>query len=326
MISAHWLDKRRSHWTRLERLLDQGRAQGLKSLPRPQLQELGLLYRQAAADLSTLREDPSGKYYAHSLNLLLAQAHNIIYAGQKSSGRGLVYFFRYTYPRIFRRNLPLIALALLLFVAGGLAGMLVSLTHPDFMRVFLGEGMMNTIERHEMWTHSIVSVKPYASSRIMTNNLSVSLAAVAVGITAGLGTFYMMVFNGVLLGVVGSACWLNGMSLDLWSFVAPHCVLELPAIFIAGAAGFRVAQGLLFPGVLPRRDSLIIESREALQLFLATIPMLVVAGLLEAFVSPTGLAPGWKFAVAVAVATIFYGHLFFASRGNDSTVVEETFV
>ncbi len=70
MISAHWLEKRRAHWDRLERMLDQSQNQGLGSLTRMELQELGLLYRQAAADLSTLREDPSGKSYARTLNLL----------------------------------------------------------------------------------------------------------------------------------------------------------------------------------------------------------------------------------------------------------------
>ncbi len=104
MISAYWLEKRQSHWKRLERLLDQARDQGLKSLTRLELQELGLLYRQAAADLSALRQDPSGKSYARTLNLLLARAHNTIYSGQKSSAKGILHFYRNTYPRIFRRN------------------------------------------------------------------------------------------------------------------------------------------------------------------------------------------------------------------------------
>ena len=88
-------------------------------------------------------------------------------------------------------------------------------------------------------------MKPVASSYIMSNNISVGFTAFAMGITGGLGTVYMMAFNGLMLGVVGMACWLAGMSVQFWSFVAPHGVLELPAIFIAGGAGFRIAQGLL---------------------------------------------------------------------------------
>ena len=82
MISTYWLEKRQTHWKRLEQLLDRVQKDGLRSLTRPELQELGLLYRQAAADLSTLREDATGKSYARSLNLLLSRAHNTIYAGK----------------------------------------------------------------------------------------------------------------------------------------------------------------------------------------------------------------------------------------------------
>ena len=319
MISTYWLEKRQSHWTRLERMLDQGAGQGLKSLTRLELQELGLLYRQAAADLSTLREDPSGKSYARSLNLLLARAHNTIYAGQKSSPWSIVRFYRYTYPQIFRRNLYLINTAFLLFVVGGLAGMLLSITQPEFMHLFLGPRMMESIDHHKMWTDSVVAVKPLASSAIMTNNLGVSFFAFAFGITAGIGTVYMMVFNGVLIGVIGVACWLGGMSLSLWSFVAPHGVLELPAIFIAGGAGLRIAQGMLFPGWLPRRDSLAKAGGEAVRLLLGTVPTLIVAGMIEGFFSPSAYPPALKFAVAGMVGAIFFGYLFFCARGGEES-------
>ena len=319
MISAYWLEKRQSHWNRLEQLLDQTRQQGLKSLTRMELQELGLLYRQAAADLSALREDRSGKAYARSLNLLLARAHNTIYSGQKSSPWSIVHFYRDTYPRIFRRNISLIAAAFLLFVAGGLAGMTLSATHPAFMHALLGPRMMDSIEHHKMWIDSVVAVKPLASSYIMTNNLTVSFMAFAGGITAGLFTVYSMVFNGVLIGAVGVACWFGGMSLSLWSFVAPHGVLELPAIFIAGGGGLRIAQGMLFPGWLPRRESLAKAGGEAVRLLLGVIPMLIVAGMLEGFFSPSPYPPALKFSVAAGIAVVFYSYLIFCARGPEKT-------
>ena len=316
MISTYWLEKRQSHWKRLEHLLDQVQKYGLRSLTRLELQELGLLYRQAAADLSTLREDPTGKAYSRFLNLILSRAHNIIYAGEKSSARGIVYFYRHKYPQIFRDNLKLITVALLLFAVGSLAGMLLSLTKPDYMRLFLSPEMMDRIEHRKMWTDSIVSIAPAVSSRIMTNNITVSFVAFAMGITAGAGTVLSMVFNGVMLGVVGTACWLNDMSLSLWSFVAPHGVLELPAIFIAGGAGLRIAQGMLFPGLLSRPDSLAKAGGEAVRLLVGIIPILVVAGLIEAFISPSALPWPWKFTLAGSTAVIFFGYLAFCARGG----------
>jgi uncharacterized membrane protein SpoIIM required for sporulation len=316
MISTYWLEKRQSHWKRLERLLDQVQKDGLRSLTRLELQELGLLYRQAAADLSTLREDPTGKSYARSLNLLLSRAHNTIYAGEKSSARGILHFYRYEYPRVFRNNFGLITTAFLLFVAGGLAGMLLSLTRPDFMRLFLGPHMLETIEKRKMWTDSVIGIMPLASSAIMTNNMSVAFTTFAFGLTAGIGTVYMMVFNGVMIGAVGSACWLGNMSLPLWSFVAPHGVLELPAIFIAGGAGLRLAQGMLFPGLLSRQDSMAKAGGEAVRLLVGTIPILIIAGLIEGFISPSALPWQFKFTLAGAIAVIFFGYLAFCARGG----------
>jgi uncharacterized membrane protein SpoIIM required for sporulation len=320
MISTYWLEKRQSHWKRLEQLLDQVQKDGLRSLTRLELQELGLLYRQAAADLSALREDPTGKSYARSLNLLLSRAHNIIYAGEKSSARGIVYFYRHTYPQIFRDNLKLITIAFLVFVVGGLSGMLLALTRPDYMRLILPPQMLETIDHHKMWTESVVSVAPAASSRIMTNNISVSFIAFAWGITAGAGTVLSMFFNGLLIGVVGTACWLNDMSLSLWSFVAPHGVLELPAIFIAGGAGLRIAQGMLFPGLLSRQDSLAKAGGEAVRLLMGIVPILIVAGSIEGFISPSSLPWQWKFSLAGAVAVIFFSYLSFCARSGDAQV------
>jgi uncharacterized membrane protein SpoIIM required for sporulation len=316
MISTHWLEKRQSHWNRLETLLNQSKDQGLNSLTRRELQELGLLYRQAAADLSTLREDRSGKSYERFLNLLLSRAHNTIYSGQKSSPWSILHFYRFTYPKIFRRNLSLINTAVLLFIAGALAGIALSAANQQFMQSLLGPHMMDSIDHHKMWTDSVVSIKPAASSQIMTNNLAVAFFAFAAGITAGLGTVYILVFNGLLIGVVGMACWFGGMSVPLWSFVAPHGVLELPAIFIAGAAGLRIAQGMLFPGWLPRRDSLAKSGGEAVRLLMGTVPMLVIAGLIEGFFSPSPYPPALKFTVAGGIGVVFFGYLIFCARDD----------
>jgi uncharacterized membrane protein SpoIIM required for sporulation len=180
---------------------------------------------------------------------------------------------------------------------------------PSFTRHFLGPQMIETIERHDMWTHSIVTIKPLASSAILTNNISVALATFALGITAGIGTVWMMLLNGLMMGVVAVACWREGMSLPLWSFVAAHGVLELPAIFIAGGAGLGLAKGLLFPGSLPRRDSLVRASGRSVRLVLGTIPMLLVAGVVEGFVSPTDLPYQLKFLLAGALGALLILYL-----------------
>jgi len=316
MISTRWLEKRKPYWSKLESLLNQSNKAGLKSLSRSDLQELSLLYRQTAADLAAIREDPGSVHFARYINQLLVRAHNTIYSGSKASPKAILTFFWETYPAAFRRNVKHCLLATVIFAVAGLVGAVLTYQNPDFKVKLLGPQMVETIEKREMWTHSIVGIKPLASSAIMTNNMSVGFMTFALGITAGLGTIYMMAFNGLLIGVIGMACWLSGMSVQLWSFVAPHGVLELPAIFIAGGAGLRIAQGLLFPGVLPRRDSLAQAGVDAVQLVLGTIPILIVAGLIEAFVSPTGLPVPLKFSMAAALFVLLGVYLFGTARGS----------
>jgi uncharacterized membrane protein SpoIIM required for sporulation len=310
VISTHWIEKRKLHWARLEQLLDQTTRRGLRNLNRTELQELGLLYRQIAADLAALRQDRGSIHFARHLNQLLARAHNIIYSAQKSNPAAIVGFFWRSYPSVFRRNLRFVEAAFALFLVSAVVGAALTHQDPDFKLTILGPQMVKTIEKREMWTHSIVGIKPLASSEIMTNNLSVGFMTFALGITGGLGTIYMLLFNGLLIGVIGMACHLAGMSLKLWEFVAPHGVLELPAIFIAGGAGLKIAAGLLFPGYLPRRESLARAGTEAVQLLLGTIPILIIAGTIEGFVSPTALAVSLKFALAAALFVLLLAYLF----------------
>jgi len=304
VISTRWLEKRRPHWIRLEQLVAASGRRGVAGLASSELQELALLYRQIASDLSTVREDPTGTQMAIYLNHLLGRAHNLIYMGRRAKPRGIWNFYKDSYPAIFRETLPDTFAAFVIFLGAGVSAFLVAMADPSFPRYLLGASMIDTIERHQMWTQSIVTIKPLASSTILTNNLTVAFTTFALGITAGIGTFWMILLNGLLMGVVSEACWREGMSLQLWSFVAAHGILELPAIFIAGGAGFGIARGLLFPGNLPRRVSLVLAGSRSVRLVLGTIPMLLVAGLIEGFVSPSNLHPSRKFLLSAALGTI----------------------
>src|SRR3954470_406013 len=310
MISVTWLKKRREHWIELEALLERVEKHGLRSLDQHELQKIVLLYRQAAADLSALRQDPSGSSYGRHLSGVLSRAHNSIYGGTRSETSALPRFFLYTFPDVFRRNLNFTVAAFALFLLAAVVGTLLTLYDPDFPLEVLGPHMVNTIERHEMWTHSVVAMAPLASSSIMTNNISVSIMMFSTGILAGTGTVLLTFFNGLLIGVIGTACWNNEMSLQLWSFVAPHGVLELPSIVIAAGAGLRLAFGLLFPGYLPRRQSLVIAGTEAVQMLLGVLPILVMAGVIEGFISPSALPVPLKFAFAAAIAVLLLFYLF----------------
>ncbi|MGA2570440.1 MAG: stage II sporulation protein M [Terracidiphilus sp.] len=310
ILSNQWLAKRRPYWDRLAALLGHAGAAGVKNLSRDELRETALLYRQVASDLSTLRQDPSARTYTEHVNQLLARAHHIIYSSRGKGFLKILYFLRDDYPLLIQRQIRYVLMSLAILMSGALLGSVLTLARPQFMRHLLGPEMVETIERHEMWTHSLVAVAPEASSAIMTNNLSVCFVAFAGGVVFGLGPVWSMFLNGLLLGVIGVACQQHGMSRDLWSFVAAHGSLELPSIILSGAAGLRLGHGVLFPGFYRRRDSTALAGVEATRMVAGIIPLLVIAGTLEGFFSPS-TAPAWlKFTVGGLLFALLVVWLF----------------
>jgi uncharacterized membrane protein SpoIIM required for sporulation len=324
MISNLWIDLRKDNWNRLEALTRRVESGGVQSLNRDDLRDFGLLYRQSAADLSAARADGASRNLEQYLNRLVSRAHNFVYSGRKLGFRSLWDFFAYGYPRLLRRLSAYVTLAVTVTVAAAALGAIVSIVRPDFGTSYFimhfGPENYANLDKHKMWTDSILSVKPQESSAIMTNNITVCFATFAGGITAGLFTLYSLFNNGIMLGIVAVVCARHHMALSLWSFIAAHGALELPAIMLAGAAGLRIASGILFPGTLRRRDSIALAGSEGVQLIAGTIPMLIVAGTLEAFLSPTHTPVALKFAVG---AILFTALCLWLGDGGRRTVNSE---
>jgi uncharacterized membrane protein SpoIIM required for sporulation len=315
MITKNWMEKRKPYWDRLAALADRATGAGLRSLSSDELREAALLYRQAAGDLSTLRSDRTTRSVQTRLNALLERAHTLIYSERRNGFGPLWRFFRQEYPALFRSLLPYTLVSLALLGGGALVGTVLTLVRPEFMTHLLGPQMLAAIHQHKMWTLSVNSIAPEASSEIMTNNLGVTFAAYAMGITAGLGTIYMIGWNGILLGVVAAACAQHQMSVPLWSFVAPHGALELPSIVIAGGAGLRLGAGLLFPGMYSRRHSIAVAGAESARLIAGVIPLLVIAGTFEGFFSPSVVVPvPLKFATGAVLFSLLLLWLFGTGR------------
>jgi uncharacterized membrane protein SpoIIM required for sporulation len=310
VLSNLWIQKRQPHWERLTALVAAADRERLRGLSRSELQEMALLYRQVASDLSSLRQDSTSAALAQQANHLLARAHHIIYSSRKSSWRNFLLFLRDGYPRVLRQQIGFVFAAAVLLLVGMVVAAAFSLADPRFTAALAGPRVMSAIARHHMWTESIVSVAPQAASGIMTNNISVSFSAFGGGLLFGLGSVYALFFNGLLLGAIAVACQQAGMSVPLWSFVCPHGSLELPAIVIAGAAGLRLGYGMLFPGIYRWKDSVAQAGGEAVKLVSGTIPLLFVAGCLEGFFSPSS-APVWlKFSVGAGLFLLLNLWLF----------------
>jgi uncharacterized membrane protein SpoIIM required for sporulation len=294
-----FIESRRPRWEKLEttiRSLERGR------LSASELIDLTRLYREATSDLARLQtfqneeslEDDLKTY----LNHLVARAYSQIYRSSPPRMASLWRFLRSGFTATFRETLPWTLLALSVFAIGLTYGFITAISDSSFVALIVPSELIKTVEEGTVWFDSILAVKPLASSRIMTNNISVSFLAFALGITFGLGTLYLMVFNGLMVGTLAGLCYTHSLSVPFWSFVLPHGVIELTAIFIAGGAGFLLGGALLFPGDLPRRDALLKRARQAGRLILGCVPLLVIAGIVEAFFSPLQVHAGFKFGMA----------------------------
>jgi uncharacterized membrane protein SpoIIM required for sporulation len=148
----------------------------------------------------------------------------------------------------------------------------------------------------------------------MSNNIRVAVLAFAGGVAFGIFTVYVLVFNGLVLGGVLGLAAHYGMSESLITFVIAHGVIELSIIFIAGGAGLSLAWALLSPGLYTRRDALALEARRIVPLAVIAIPVLVIAGMIEGFISPSD-TPFWFHAsIGVVSGLCLYGYLIFSGR------------
>lgn len=232
-----------------------------------------------------------------------------MYRAPAGSWRRLGCFFLLEFPRLYRAAAPFVLTATLLFALPAMAGYLVVLASPPTAEQLLPPQLTRTVREGRLWTQISPEERSLASSTIMTNNLQVAILAFAGGILLGTLSVYVLVSNGLLLGAVFGYTQAHGLATDLAAFVSPHGYLELSVVFIAGAAGLQMAWALLSPGLLGRRDALALAARRAVLLLVGAAPLLVIAGLVEGFVSPSDLPRELKLALGPLTALALYTFL-----------------
>ena len=308
---------RQATWQRLSDMLDGLQRGRLSQLSVSELEELGRLYRAATSDLAIARRDYPDHRVAIYLNQLVGRAHHRVYRGETLELHRVSRFLLGGFPRLFRQTGRYTALAAALFLGASAVGYAIVYINPDLADQLLPAQMQNLIpliKRGEMWTDIPAQMRSIASSFIMTNNIQVAFLAFAGGVLFGLLSGYVLLFNGLTLGVIGALCQRYGLALPFWSFVLPHGVIELSVIFIAGGSGLMLGHALLSPGLLRRRDALAQAAQKAVRLIIGSVPLLVIAGTIEGFISPSGLHPWGKIGVGLLTGAGLYGYLLLAGQ------------
>jgi uncharacterized membrane protein SpoIIM required for sporulation len=305
-VNVHqFISSRHAEWRALENYVDQCGRLSLVRVPLEQFRSGSALYRRAVADLAYARMRYPGSSAVKELERLVARAHSVVYQARRSSSISWWQFWFRTWPAAVRSAARPILLATGIFWFAAIVGLLAASAQPQFEAFFISPSMREGMAKGHLWTESITSIAPQASSRIATNNISVTLTVWALGVTFGIGTAWQLVVNGLMLGAIFAACLRAGLSTALAEFVIGHGCLELPAIWLSAGAGFVMAQAMIFPARYSRLVELQLAARRSVQIVAGTIPMLLIAATVEAFVSPSSL-PGWQKAALGAVLGLAY--------------------
>ncbi len=317
MNVQRWIARREPNWKRLDGLLQQAEKRGIKSLSAREIKDLASLYRSVSADLARARTNKVGNILTQELQKLTARGYNQIYQGsQRQEWQQVKEFYLWGFPQVVRETGGYIAIATGIFFLLGMIAWWYGWRDPVFMAITVPRHIIEMVEEDgELWMGSIVGYEPIASSSITINNLSVCFGAIAGGITAGLYTIFILAFNGLFIGAIATLVGKNNLAYPFWAFVFPHGSLELPAIFLAGAAGLLIGKAMIFAGQYKRIDALKQNGTKAAQLLFGIIPMLIIAGTIEGFFSPSPIIPSpIKYLVGTG---IFFLLVLYCSRRKE---------
>ena len=323
MTQATFVERRSATWEELDGLLVRA-SRGIRKLRADDVERIGRLYRAVTSDLAYASGHGYDARLLLYLNRLVARAHAYVYGAGATSGWARIRnFYLYDFPREFRRSFAWILLCCAITVATSVTAYVLVRTNPANAYALLPQQLIPPEIKKSLHDSNFAfdpSTSPAASSEIITNNVRVAVYAFSGCVTLGVFTLYIIATNGLMLGGVGALFTNAGFGQDFWATVAPHGVIELTAIQVAGAAGLLITAGILAPGRLRRRDAIAESARRAGVLIAGVASMLVVAGTIEGFFSPLRLPAVDRitFGFVTAILLLIYFSFSGQPRSDDA--------
>lgn len=281
MREAAFIKNNKARWQLFEAVLDK------KEEINPD--KLADLYVEVTDDLSYAKT-----FYPRSnteiyLNAIASKAHQKIYKTKKESKNRLITFFKKEFPLEFYHYQKQLLIALGVFAFFAIVGMYSAATDGDFVRLILGDGYVNmTLENIEKGDPMAVYKEQGEMGMfigITLNNIKVAMYAFILGMLFSVGTLYIMMQNGIMLGSFLYFFYDKDLLWESSRTIWIHGTIEISVIIIAGAAGLVLGNGLLFPKTYTRLASFMKSIKAGLKIMVSTIPFFIVAGFLEGFVT-----------------------------------------
>ncbi len=316
---SRFINERKSNWQRLEDLLAILDASSLRRLSRAEVREFGELYRRAASDLAIARSETRDPKLINYLNSLVIRAHGKIYRADTNGAAVMWRFFTKDFPQTFRKNISYVALAFAVFTFFSIVSFYLCYYSADFADHLGLDQARFAAQNNLRWWESLNAANEIGSSRILTNNINVAFIAFALGVLFGAGTIFILAMNGLQIGGVLGVCYKTNPEFGnaLVTFMVGHGVIELSCIFIAGGAGMMIGYALVNPGDLTRGQALKKKGMEAARIVIGCAIFLVIAGIIEGFLSPSAL-PAWvKILTGVSTGIAMFSYLLLV--GHEET-------
>ena len=319
MKQAHFVEIREKDWNQLVYALD---AYEKNSKLPSNLDVEGFIkyYRDIARDLAIARSRNYSNSLVNRLNDLTVRGHNLVYQNRSGWLAKALEFVSRDFPEEVRRNWRMLLLAACAFLIPAFAIATLIFIDNQYVYSVLSPQQVTSIESMYDPESPMRSEDQPMDSRVgmfgyyLYNNASIGLRCAAMGIAFGIGTVGVLAFNGLAISAVLTHLLVVGYGETLFSFVSGHSALELTAIGISGAAGLRLGQALLAPGLVARSTAIRRSRRAALLLVFGAMLMFFIAAFIEAFWSATCLPPFVKYGVGIVFWILVVGYFGLAGR------------
>ncbi|MFD3721104.1 stage II sporulation protein M [Streptomyces sp. NPDC058674] len=317
-VTAH-----RTEWDRLEQLLGRGR-----KLTGAEADELVALYQRTSTHLSLIQSSAPDPMLTGRLTQLVARARSTVTGTRRASWRDAARFFAVGFPAaVYRSRRWWIPTALLSTAVGVLIGWWIA-THPEVQGAIGAPEDLKALTRPGGEYETYYSSHPAASfaAQVWTNNAQAAAMCLVLGAFLGLPVLWILFVNMVNVGV-GIGLMSAAGRLDVFlGLILPHGLLELTAVFVAAGTGLRLGWTVIDPGPRTRRTALAEQGRAALGMAIGLAAVLFVSGLIEGFVTPSGLPTWARILIGLAAEAAFLAYVYVlggrASREGESGDVE----
>ena len=319
MNLERFVSERRESWDELDALAQRARRRPHRLGP-DGVRRLGALYRAAAADLAFARGRFPGDPVTRRLEGLVGRSRHLVYAAPGGGRGSLIRFFTRGYWRLVAERWVAIVVALVLVFGPAALAAGWGMHDPPAAIGVVPNDFRSVVDEERPWEDMPADEQAAFSSAVLTNNIRVAALAFAGGITLGLLTALVLVYNGVLLGVIAGLMTEAGNGTGFVDLVTGHGVLELTCVIVAGAAGLSFGWSIVEPGRGTRTAALRREAVSSIAIILGTAPWLVLAGIVEGFraeLAEAGLA--WVIGVGVALGALYWSLVLVLGRRRSET-------